>query len=561
MKVTLATFVVILYLQQTLAAAIEIRTVAVTGHASPGASGAVFGSFVDDPLLNNVGQIAFRATLLNGVGGVTANNDDGVWADRAGALGLIAREGNPAPGTVSTNFSTIVSLAFNDVGQTAIVAALRLSSGVIPPNNLGIWTERNGALNLVAREDDQAPGTPSGAKFGNFSSNFTVPRLNSSGQTVFIADLKPGFGGVVNNVNDFGIWSDTSGSLSLVARGGSQAPGVPAGANFASFFFQQTNKPVINEQGKIAFWGGLDYFSGGGGVTQQNYEGIWSDVTGSLELITRTGNAAPGMPSGATFRDLNRPRLNDANQIAFAGAALGGGNTGANDGGIWSDRNGTLELIYREGTQAPGTPAGAVFFGLASLSSSVTRFNNAGQLAFVSGLRPGFGGVDTNNDSGIWSERNGVLELIAREGDQAPGTPVGASFSSLDIPTLNHLGQIAFTAALKIGVGGVTDANDRGLWGQDATGGLQLIVREGDLMRVAPGDFRTISSFIFYEGSVDDDDRGIGINDLGQVAFRASFTDGSSGVFVATIAVPEPSAALIASILIFFLMIVKLRAC
>ena len=74
---------------------------------------------------------------------------------------------------------------------------------------------------------------------------------------------------------------------------------------------------------------------------------------------------------------------------------------------------------------------------------------------------------------------------------------------------------------------------------------LTLIAREGDLLDVDDGprtDFRKVSFLNFNRPNRLRIARTSGFNDLGQVAFRATFTDGTSGVFVSNlVAVPEPS--------------------
>ena len=94
--------------------------------------------------------------------------------------------------------------------------------------NTGIWSEGSGSLALVARSGSQAPGTPSGVNFSDFLCR--SPVLNNAGQTAFYATLT---GSGVDSTNDQGIWSEGSGSLALVARSGSQAPGTPSGVNFS----------------------------------------------------------------------------------------------------------------------------------------------------------------------------------------------------------------------------------------------------------------------------------------------------------------------------------------
>jgi hypothetical protein len=78
-----------------------------------------------------------------------------------------------------------------------------------------------------------------------------------------------------------------------------------------------------------------------------------------------------------------------------------------------------------------------------------------------------------------------------------------------------------------------------GWWATDALGELQLVARSGELFEVRPGDFRTISSMTtadFNDGARNQYDF---FNNAGQFVFGMTFTDGSSGVFVAH--VPEPS--------------------
>lgn len=97
---------------------------------------------------------------------------------------------------------------------------------------------------------------------------------------------------------------------------------------------------------------------------------------------------------------------------------------------------------------------------------------------------------------------------------------------------MNSNGQIAFRGIL---VGeGIDNTNNTGIWAQDADGALGLVIRAGDTIEVAPGDLRVLSHPSFASGSGGEDGLRYGFNDLGQIAFVASFTDGTSGVLVAS---------------------------
>ncbi|MBA3483847.1 MAG: hypothetical protein H0T51_18740 [Pirellulales bacterium] len=511
-----------------------LRTVALSGQPAPGTpSMAGFNAFSYTPVLNAAGQTAFLATLQLG-GDVTTENQFGIWSEGGGALALVARQGSPAPGTPDgvSYGSSLTSIGLNNAGQTAFGGSLQ-GVGVIEDTDAGIWSELNGPLELVAREGSQAPGAPAGAIFRSVGSTRLV-----DDRIAFTAGLQIGSGGVTGN-DDTGVWSGNGGILDLVAREGSHAPGTPTGVIFSHFFLSWT--PALGAGGQTGFSGFLR--TGVSGATSSDDTGVWSEMDGALTLVAREGSQAPGLPVGVKFSNFGPDfrAINGTGLVAFRGVLqFGEGVPGLNDSGIWSQRSGPLALVAREGDQAPGTPAGIVFGHF----SNAPVLNAAGHTAFVGTLQRGDGGVTFSNNSGIWSDRSGTLELVAREGNQAPGTPSGTNFDFMPRNSsiiLNAAGQMAVFASLQSGSGGVNSSNNSGIWAEDVAGVLRLIVRTGDMLEVAPSDFRTVSSLSFRGDSGNEDGRGSGFNDLGQVAFSATFTDGSSGVFVSNLAtVPEP---------------------
>ena len=401
------------------AAAQTLRTVALKGQPAPGTSSGVNYITFDSPRLNAAGQAAFFGVLTGS--GVTSANINGVWSERSGSLALVARKGDPAPGTSSgVNFSNLNSPLLDGAGQTAF-SCLLTGSGVTFANDGGIWSEGSGALTLVAREGNPASGTSSGV---NYSELFT-PVLNSGGQTAFLTTLT---GSGVTTANDRGIWSEGSGSLALVAREGDPAPGTSSGVNY-----NVINAPVLNGAGQTAFLANLT----GSGVTPANVVGIWSEGSGSLALVARASDAAPGTPGGVNYSGFFSPVLNGAGQTAFVAFLTGSGVTSANNSGIWSEGSGSLTLVARMGDPAPGTPSGVNYSNFTSPNTPL--LNGAGQTAFLADLAGS--GVTTTNDRGIWSEGSGALALVAREGAAAPGTPSGVTYSSFfDSLTLNGAG-------------------------------------------------------------------------------------------------------------------------
>src|SRR5262249_20862640 len=154
-----------------------------------------------------------------------------------------------------------------------------------------------------------------------------------------------------------------------------------------------------NNAGRIAFFGILA--QGSGAVTSTNDTGIWSAGSGSLSLVAREGSAAPGAGAGAVFTSFFTPVLNGAGHTAFRGFLLNGagGVTSANDFGVWSEGTGTLSLVAREGSQAPDTPAGAVYSNFNDVA-----MNGLDHVAFTASLLIGSGGVVASNANGLWAE-------------------------------------------------------------------------------------------------------------------------------------------------------------
>jgi hypothetical protein len=272
-----------------------------------------------------------------------------------------------------------------------------------------------------------------------------------------------------------------------VALSGQHAPGIPGGVAFTSL-----GAPSLDATGKTAFVAGL------AGIGQRS--GIWSETNGPLQLVAWIGDTPPGVPAGVSYQDFQGPSLRSAGRIAFRGVLTGSGVTSDNDSGIWSNKTGTLSLVVREGSEAPGTPPGTVF-NFASLS---TFFNSAGELAFRSRLE---GSSPVAGNDGIWVERGGAILLVALEGDHAPGTPIGANFANFELPVLNTSGRTAFGASLS---GNVTTNDNSGIW-SDKNGPLELIVRQGD---AAPG----LPPGVNFAG---DFPPMIALNDAGHLAFSA----------------------------------------
>ena len=138
----------------------------------------------------------------------------------------------------------------------------------------------------------------------------------------------------------------------------------------------------------------------------------------------------------------------------------------------------SIRTVALSGQPAAGIGGDLVYDSLDDLPI----INNVGQTAFAARLSGG--SVNEGNNHGIWLEGGGAgLELVAREGEHAPGLPSGASLAGtlndegFLVLNLNDAGQTAFTGRLNDP--GVTSINDGGIWSGGGEEGLRLVVRSG----------------------------------------------------------------------------------
>jgi len=516
--------------------------------------------------------------VIVNVGDAVASQNSDIQFNR------IALTGDLAPGAGSAAFFEFpFSSQPSSVGDFTFRASLQISEpGVDSSNDTGYWSYEGGALGLIAREGSEAPGT-GGAVYESITSG----KSTESGSIGFLGTLRVGSNGV-NTLNDRGIWLKDGEDAALIARKGGSAPGTGEAK------FDLLTAPLISSDGTVTYFSSLRV--GDNGVDSTNDFGIWSYRDGVHGLVAREGSVAPGT-AGAIFDTLGFATVNPSGDVAFTSTLLTGTNgvDATNNGGVWMRTDGVVDLVVRKGQAAPGVN-GAVF------GTFVTPDINAvGDVVFTGAMQEGQGGVTTSNNHGIWARQDGTLRLVAREGNDAPGTfgadfgafnrPVvnasgdiafsgflqnennvfsfndggiwatrngvlqliaredrdapgtgGADFNIFGAPSLNALGDLSFSASLQTGENGVDSSNNSGIWAYSSFDDeFKLIVRKGDLFDISQdpmiSDFRTISGIL-----------GSSLSDTGLLVFRLEFSDGIQGVFSTSVPSPSSATALIASV-------------
>lgn len=503
-------------LDSPVLAGAPVRVVALTGQPAPQTDAGVVFNGLQDAVINSQGRVAFDGRLMGT--GVTPENGGGIWAERDGGLMKHMRWGDQAPGTnPGVSYWATGLPVQNSSGRISVYSNL-LGPGVdtvTNSNNVALFSDGSGVSALLARRGLPAPGTGMGVTFSLFGS----PLLNDAGQSAFYCGLS---GTGVNSTNDESIFANSGGALGLVARDGDPAPGTEMDTVFSSI-----RAPTLNGQGRVAFHSNLS----GPMVNGFNGRGIWVGGVGTLDLAVRAGQPAPGIIPSANFITFLHPDINNAGDLAFTATLVNGGSIDStNDAGIWVISSGGSRLVALEKDQAPGTPMGVRFGDFNSPGNVRPAMNGSGRTAFVAPLTGT--GVDMTNDTGLWSEGGGLLELVAREGSQAPGMAPDTKFDFIQLGGINNDGWVILYATL-VGTGVTPGVNDQSLWIFVPGEGLGLIAQSSESIAVAPGDIRTILGMgISFGARGSEDGTPKNLNDAGQAVFVVNFTDASSAVLV-----------------------------
>ncbi len=359
----------------------------------PGTGGVIAG--FDRAHIADNGNAAFRARLAGE--GIDRSNDSGVWHSDD-ALSEVAVAGNAAPDPGST-FQKIwiegqVILAD---GEVLAIAQLDKEDGVSVADDSGIWS---GAAGLLLREGEDADGAGGDIAYGQLGRQLGA---NDAGGATFVSHL---VGDGVTSANNTALFAgDLPGGLDVVAREGDAAPG---GDEFDQF----TDDQSMNGGGAVLFSARLR----GEAVTPDDNFGVYTDAGGSLVLVAREGDAAPGY-QGEEFAEFDSLFICDDGTCYLRATVRGGAvePSSTEDSAIYAWTPGVgLELLVREGDLAPGSSGVFRNFGTTAIGAE-----RGGDLGFNATLQSGVGGVTRSDDTGVWVRKSGAAAaLLIRKGDE-----------------------------------------------------------------------------------------------------------------------------------------------
>jgi hypothetical protein len=364
------------------------------------------------------------------------------WIDEDSTT-LLAAPGHAVPGMAAGTLFANSAISLHELA----VGSVALSGTITGPG------AANGSQYAVLTGDEQhglKVAVPLGSPLPGLPDwKFTNPgfvRVNKSGDLAF----RTGGSTLTSpSTSATGMWRYYQGQVSQVAIYGQQAPGLPAGVQFAPFSTVLIGgQPMaLSDAGEMAFAAELS----GPGVTTANRDSFWATRNGIAALLAREGDESPGAPN-AVFESLSSSVvINSAGISTFRASLSGPGAPDSSDQGIWAGSPGNLNLVVREDDPVPGL-ANVRFAGF-----ETPLLNNQGTMAFIAGLRGT--GVTTGNDTALFVRVDDEVAMIAREGSRIDVDPTSvtslATVGSFGASQIGTSQRLLLTEDNVIGFGGM----------------------------------------------------------------------------------------------------------
>ncbi|MGA1987803.1 MAG: choice-of-anchor tandem repeat NxxGxxAF-containing protein [Candidatus Sulfotelmatobacter sp.] len=430
--------------------------------------------------INNAGQIAFGSSTIVGT-----STGLGTYIFSAGNLTEVAVSGESAPNGDVFSDSGEYNVQINDSGQVLLLSPMTYHADA-----LFSFSARK--LTYVAGEGDHVSETPAfeyptpvaiAANNEVLFSDFTFPGgsgyflvspqtgnhvsisfVANSTTSVSDGDLDYIQAAAMNDSGEVAMVADTSEDYGNILLDSGTGLNVVAGGPSSSV---SPSQPLsINNSGQVAFYG---YGSSGSGVF------LYSDGQSTL------------LPGTSGF--LSSLAVNDSDAMAFFSTP-----TPPNQSGIYSYANGVVTGLALNGQSAPGGGDFSYSYGSPRFGPVI---NESGATAFAAPL-------SVSDDSGIFLSANGTLSRIVGTGDLAAD---GSTFETVDSPSINASGEIAFWGATTSEIGIFVYGN----------GAITKVAGTGDVIG------KETLAYLDYPR----------ITDSGDIAFLSLLSDGTTAIYLA----------------------------
>jgi len=373
-----------------------------TGTSAPDTLGAVYSS-LSDPAMHEDGSVIFGGGLAGGDVLKNKSNATGVWLSDGMATNLVVRSGNSAADQPDSQYQQFTQIVTQTATDVAFLATLT-GTGIKPKNNTGLWgADLSGTHHLIIGTGDSIlAGT----------GQRTVATINAFPITTKERGQSRSVDTVDGNLTFVLTFTDKS---SAICAATPQASGF--GLEFVAATWDASvpglgqtkwsafGNPAVNSNGSVAFEATLVDTT-----TKAKGSCIWLDSGTTPALLELSGQTAPDC-SGALYATFEDPVLNHNDQVAFIGSLQVAKNlaTAKTASGIWANTSGTMRLVARTGSAAPGVAG-----GLFSEFDQIVLPDSGGPI-FLAKVT----GVKANQNTGVWSsDIHGQSTLLLQTGNR-----------------------------------------------------------------------------------------------------------------------------------------------
>ena len=416
-------------------------------------------------MLRRVAARAFKRGVVIGVVGlllVMSAGADEVYRPVVPIV-QVAHVGEPVPGVAGATFYYFYPPGIDGAGNVLLTAWM-VGPGIDYSNDGSLWYGPPGAIQMLAREGDQAPGMAPGVVYVDVTPLAVVSETGLIAFAAYVAGP-----GIVAYENDGVLYCGYPGEFQKVMQTGEPVPEIGADVYLDGMYAPGA---FMSDNGTLCI--GADIC---GPELDSHARAYWVGPPENLELVIWHGMPAPGCPTcdpAVILAWASWISCNDVGQVAFNGRMSGPGITGFNDQARFLGSPGDWEMVHRDGQAMPEFGYNVTIRSATGLMYALNAYGDK-----VSRIRLQGPGITEAND---WVLLAGYAEdaemvVLARDGDPVPeaGEDVYVAFAAGGI--VDNLRQVLYR--LTLGGPCIDDSNRYAVY-YGPYEDTRMILRDGD---------------------------------------------------------------------------------
>lgn len=375
---------------------------------------------------------------------------------------------NKLPDFFSSDGNTLFSEMHNGTGNLwgvnlplKVADELRVSEVIADAGVVSLRLKQGGAVNAG---NDSAIYSMAPSDLTNHA--FLVREGDNAGVDTFIGELAPrvalrgasylNMGALTGDaVSPATNQALLSGSVIVVRRGQSAAGVRDTGGQAIAATFSTFTAEVANADMDLLFRATLNPSPG---ITSANNEGLWSNRTGTFDLVLQKGQQAPTLPTGVKVKRFLNQAILEGDDVLILAQVSGPGINAANDTVVFLSKEdsaepGFFEVLAREGDRLPGTKGAKIGNILRLEVASTDEGSGSNRYGLLCSLVTEAGRV-TPADNLIWVIGDALPGMILQTAARQPLPKLRKGETNQILgPGYDKLTSIAFPAVTRDATG------------------------------------------------------------------------------------------------------------